>query len=79
MFKAGKWNPDTVLVEEETEKMGPSNEAAYGCSVPCNTKNVWRAIYTRNPALLKKLVADKSKIFTLNRAWSKSMDLLPLE
>ena len=31
VFKAGKWNPDTVLVEEEIEKCGKSSEPDYSC------------------------------------------------
>ena len=68
-----------MLVESELDKLGPSNEPKYGCSIACNTKNVWRAIYTRNFDLLKTLVEDKKNIHSLNKPWSVDVTLAPVQ
>ena len=62
VFKAGKWNPDTVLVEEETEKCGDSRTADYGCCLVCNMRNLHRAVHNDDAVLLSKLVMDKKNI-----------------
>ena len=62
VFKAGKWNPDTVLVEEETEKCGDSRTADYGCCLVCNMRNLHRAVHNDDVVLLSKLVMDKKNI-----------------
>ena len=58
VFKLGKFNPDTVIVENEIEKLGTSNEPDYGTGHRNNTRNVIRAINTDNLALLRKCKKD---------------------
>jgi hypothetical protein len=64
-FKAGKWNPDTVLVDKDIELEDPSNDPIYDCCHLCNGRNVFRAINTNNVELLRKLVYDTENIFSL--------------
>lgn len=52
VFKAGKWNPDTVLVEDELEKMG-DHPPEYNCCTVCNLRNLHRAVHTDNAELLE--------------------------
>ena len=70
MFKAGKWNPDTVLVEDEVEKSGKSAMPMYGCSKVCNMRNYHRAVNNNDHVLLKKLVQDTWNIPHLLKGWS---------
>ena len=78
-FKLGTWNPDTVLVEEEFEKLGHSEEPNFETGHHCNTRNLIRAINTNNFTLLKKCIADKENIHSLEKPWSEdSDDLLPM-
>ena len=53
VFKLGKWNPNTELVENEVEKFGTKNEPDYTTGHRNNTKNVIRAINTDNLTLLR--------------------------
>ena len=70
VFKAGKWNPDTVLVDTEVEKAGDSSEPDYSCCKFCNLRNLHRAVNSWDVDLLKRLVADKKNIATLAQPWS---------
>lgn len=70
MFKAGKWNPDTELVEEENEKCSKSLMPSYTCCKVCNLRNLHRAVNIRDPVLLKKLVMDKLNIAHFSSGWS---------
>ena len=42
-FKAGKWNPDTQLVEVEAEKYGDM-EGPSNCSIKCSLRSLHRAV-----------------------------------
>jgi len=70
VFKLGKWNPDTVIVEEEPEKMLDSDELITNCCLSCNTRNIQRAINTDNKVLLRKCVYDLHNIPSLTFPWS---------
>ena len=72
VFKAGKWNPDTEIVENETEKCGDSSEPDYSCCKLCNLRNLHRAVNTGNAVLLKKLILDKKNIAQMLSSWSKN-------
>ena len=79
VFKLGTWNPDTVIVEEEIEKFGTSDEPNYETSHRANTRNIIRAINTNNFTLLKKVVNDRDNIFSLQQPWSENdEDFTPL-
>lgn len=70
VFKAGKWNPETVLVEEEPEKCGKSKEPEYHCCVICNMRNLHRAVDNDDAKLLRKLVLDVKNIPYVLDGWS---------
>ena len=70
VFKAGKWNPETELVEEEIEKCGNSKEPLYNCCLLCNMRNLHRAIDIGDASLLKRLVLDTQNIPNLLGTWS---------
>ena len=70
VFKIGKWTPATVLVEEEVEKLSKDHNPIYKCCLRCNSRNVYRAIETKNPELLTKLMLDCTNIPSLNLGWS---------
>ncbi len=61
-FKAGKWNPSTVLLEEDIELCGKMEEPDFDCCKLCNLKNLHRAVDSNNAKLLEKLVVDKKNI-----------------
>ena len=44
VFKAGKWNPSTELVEEEAEKLGGTGAPDYSGSMVSNLRNLHRAV-----------------------------------
>jgi hypothetical protein len=69
-LKIGKWNPNTVIVEDEVEKLSRKPEPIFSCCLSCNIRNVCRAIETKNATLLSKLVYDVKNIPTLNCGWS---------
>ena len=71
VFKAGKWNPDTEIVEEEIEKFGNSSEPDFSCSKLSNMRNLHRAVNIGDAKLLKNLVLDKKNIANLCHPWSK--------
>ena len=80
VFKLGKWNPNTEIVETEIEKHGPSAEPEYGTGHRNNTRNVIRAINTDNIALLRQCKKDTQKVFSLNRPWAEDADgLSPIQ
>ena len=62
VFKAGKWNPDTELVEFEMEKFGHSSDIDYSCCKLCNLRNLHRAVNRGDAVMLKELVCDKKNI-----------------
>lgn len=70
VFKAGKWNPETEIVEEEIEKCGNSKEPEYSCCKICNMRNLHRAIEIGDATLLKRLVMDKKNIPNMLSSWS---------
>lgn len=70
VLKIGKWNPNTVIVQDEVEKLSRNPEPLFKCCLSCNIRNVYRAIETKNVALLSKLVYDCKNIPTLNCGWS---------
>lgn len=69
VFKAGKWNPDTKLVEIEQEKAGEGLQN-YTCCTRCNARALFRAVNTGDEKLLKKLVHDQKNIHSLSVTWS---------
>ena len=72
VFKAGKWNPETVLVEEEIEKCGESRSPQYNCCKMCNLRNLHRAVENDDAPLLKQLVMDTKNIAVVIAGWSPS-------
>ena len=44
VFKVGKWNPDTELVDEEIEKCGNPAMPDFSCCKVCNMRNLHRAV-----------------------------------
>lgn len=70
VFKAGKWNPDTELVELEVEKCGDSPEPDFSCCRLCNLRNLHRAVNIGDAKLLERLVADKKNIVNVYSPWS---------
>ena len=70
VFKAGKWNPDTELVEEEVEKCGKRPVPDFDCCSVCNMRNLHRAVNTNDAALLKSLVKDVHHIPHMVSGWS---------
>ena len=62
VFKAGKWNPSTVLIEEDVELCGKMEEPDFDCCKLCNLKNLHRAVDSNDAKLLEKLVLDKKNI-----------------
>ena len=74
IFKLGKWNPDTVLVNEEKEKYGKTSEPDYGTGHRNNARNVIRAVNTDNLALLRKCQKDTQKVFCLNKSWAEDYE-----
>ena len=70
VFKAGKWNPETVLVEEEIEKCGESRSPQYNCCKVCNLRNLHRAVDNDDAPLLKQLVMDTKNICNVIEGWS---------
>ena len=79
VFKKGKWNPDTQVLEkkDEIERCGPSNQPIYNCCVRCNTRNLIRAVETKNYGLFKSLVYDLKNIPSLFEPWSDDTNVLP--
>lgn len=53
VFKAGKWNPETVLVETELEKCGRDMVPEFSCCTVCNMRNLHRAVNINSPQLLE--------------------------
>ena len=70
VFKAGKWNPDTELVDSEVEKNGKSKMPDYFCCKVCNMRNLHRAVNNNDPTLLRKLVTDTWNIPHMLTGWS---------
>ena len=70
MFKAGKWNPDTELVEDEIEKCGKLPVPDFSCCSVRNMRNLHRAVNTNDAALLKSLVKDVHNIPHMMSGWS---------
>ena len=70
VFKAGKWNPDTELIEGEVEKCGESKMPDYSCCKVCNMRNLHRAVNKGDPAFLKKLVLDTWNVPHILSGWS---------
>ena len=70
VFKAGKENPSTVIVENEIEKHGKFAEPEFSCCNLCNLKNLHRAVNTNDHKLLEKLVFDKKHIAHMMMGWS---------
>jgi len=70
VFKAGKWNPETELIETDLEKSGDSSQPDYSCCKLCNLRNVHRAVHTGNAELLRQLVLDSQNIANLVSGWS---------
>lgn len=56
VFKLGKWNPDTEIVEVENDMEDPSKHPIYDCCLACNRANVFRAINNNDLALFKTLL-----------------------
>jgi len=82
VFKAGKWNPDTVLLSknDELQRYGTSDSPIYDCCLRCNNRNVIRAIETNNIRLFRSVVYDKKNISCLTDAWSvDSQHLEPMK
>jgi len=79
VFKKGKWNPNTEILERkhEIERCSPSNEPIYNCCVRCNTRNLIRAVETKNYELFKLLVYDQKNIPSLFQNWSEDTHLNP--
>jgi len=79
VFKKGKWNPETEVLESrhEIERCGTSNEPIYNCCVRCNTRNLIRAVETKNYGLFKSLVYDLKNIPTLFQPWSDDTNVVP--
>jgi hypothetical protein len=78
VFKLGKWNPETVLVERDDVYEDPSTEADMNCCHNCNARNILRAVVTNQPQLLKSLVHDKINVYNVNENKSKSDTTSPL-
>lgn len=70
MFKIGKWNPNTKIVEKEIEKSTNDSRPIYTCCLACNLRNIYRAIETKDKILLKTLIHDIKNIPTVNCGWS---------
>ena len=70
VFKAGKWNPDTELVDSEVEKSGKSKMPDYFCCKVCNMRNLHRAVNNNDYRLLRKLVIDTWNIPHMLTGWS---------
>ena len=79
VFKKGKWNPETEILESkhEIERCSLSKEPIYNCCVRCNTRNLIRAVETKNYGLFKTLVYDLKNIPSLFQPWSDDTDLIP--
>ena len=60
-FKLGKYNTDTVVLkmEEETERNDLSDSLINKCCTRCNSRNVVRAIETKNINLLRAALNAK--------------------
>ena len=71
VFKLGKWNPDTVLLDEseEIERHSNAKTPIFNCCISCNARNVIRAVETNNADLFKKLILDKDHIHSLQTSW----------
>lgn len=72
VFKLGKWNPDTVLIkpEEELEHYSHKDTLLLNCCTRCNSRNLIRAIATKNLVLLKKCMMAKDTIPSVTSQWS---------
>ena len=73
VFKLGKWNPDTVVLEpeQEIERCGTSDQPMLKCCIRCNARNVIRAVQTNNMRLLKACINDKKNFANILFApWS---------
>lgn len=73
VFKLGKWNPDTVVLEpeQEIEWCGTSDQPMLKCCIRCNARNVIRAVQTNNMRLLKACISDKKNFANILFApWS---------
>ena len=83
VFKAGKWNPTTELVEVDIEKEGKMDKPDFSCCKLCNMRNLHRAVHTDDPKLLEQLVLDKKNIAnmltTLSSECTKSIIVKILE
>jgi len=75
VFKLGKWNPNTKIVETEYEKSANDSKPIYTCCLACNVRNIYRAIETRNKDLLRTLIHDVKNIPTVNCGWSHNSQL----
>lgn len=69
-FKAGKWNPDTEIVDDEVEKLNDADDVQFNCCLKCNARNVMRAILTKNKFLLRRVMHDHKNIPSLDMPWS---------
>ena len=61
-YKRGVWNPDIELITEELHKTSTDSNIDTSCCMACSSKNIVRAVLTKNKALFKKCIHDKHNV-----------------
>jgi hypothetical protein len=79
VFKLGKWNPETILLERDDVYEDPSTEADMNCCHRCNARHIYRAVATNQPKLLKALMHDKINVYNVNEKKSRQDITNPLQ
>jgi hypothetical protein len=69
VFKLGKWNPDIQIVDFDPAKTGSEKDIRRLCCKRCSAKNIHRAIWTKDFALLKKLMLDVENVGSSMAFW----------
>ena len=78
-YKKGKWNPRVDVTKYHDLLMNPSGEIIKYGSTKTDNKNLMRAVYTKNYALLEKILKTDYCLSTLHQEWAPENSTTALE